>query len=298
MTPVFDVLQRRLKEALDRERALRVKLEQAEVDHAGALENRGAHLVDGELADAKVLAALDRKIIEAASVVAGLVDALKVAGERTAEAQRQIDDAKDQTQRQAETAKVRELIADIDKAANSLTEVSAGCEQALTAAGPLCPEAYTATRLLQSSRHDLRVFTQRALNDLRSYTAALERGGKLRRAISHEPAPNVRMEKPVTQRVYFIEFAKWTIDGKTITAKQYSTHDLAPDLARKAIGCSIALDPAHETAGKLRPIFGDGYAIPADPAICIDIDTVDPGIDLRKVSPQVILAEQAKATAA
>jgi len=299
MSDSFDALHRRLAEAQAREHALQAKAALAEADHAAALEQRRAYLIEGEAElDAKTLADLDSKVVHAASAVAGLTDALRLASERTSEAQRQLDDAQDQAQRRAEAERVRAMIGDIDKATKSLSEAEAACEKTFRAAGPLCPEANAATRLLQSSRHDLRVFIQQALGDLRSYASAVERGGKLRQAISNEPAPKVRRSKPETRRIYFVEFSKWVIDGKTLTAKQFSTNDLPPPLAEKAIQCGLAVDQDDPKASKLRQTLGDGWAIPADPHRCIDLDALDPSVDLRKVSPQVILAQQAKASAA
>ncbi len=299
MSDSFDALQRHLEDAQDRERALRAKLDQAEASHSTALDERRAYLVDAEAElDVKTLADLDSKVVHAASAVAGLTDALRLASERTSEAQRQLADAQDRAQRLAEATKVRAIAAEIDKAAASLSKAVGACEQTLHAAGALCPEATAAAGLLRSSQHDLQIYIRQALNDLRSYGSAVERGGKLRRAISNEPAPKVRVPKPVTQRIYFLEFAKWTVDGQTVTARQYSTHDVAPALAQKAINCSVAVDTAHETAAKLRPIFGDAFALGADPARCVDVDLLNSDVDLRKVSPQVILAQQAKAAAA
>jgi len=294
----IESLQGRLAKAQTREHQLRTKLAAAEADHAAALEQRRAYLIEGELADQKALANIDRRVVEAQSVMTGLADALKLAAERTAEAQRQFDDAQGLAQRKAEAAKVRSLISDIDRATKSLSEAEAACEKALKAAGAICPEANAALRLLQTSHHDLRIFIQQALSDLKGYASSAERGGKLRRAISNEPPPKIRTPKPETRRLFFIEHAKWNADGRVVTARQFSTHDLPPSLAEKAIGCALAVDPAHETATKLRPIFGDGYAVPADPAACIDLDALDPSIDLRRISARTVLAQQAKAAAA
>ena len=183
-------------------------------------------------------------------------------------------------------------------AATSLSKAAGAYEQALKAAAAICPEANAAAGLLRSSQHDLKVFVQQALNDLKGYASSVERGGKLRRAISNEPAVKIRTPKPETKRLSFIEHAKWHAGGRVVTARQFSTHDLPPSLAEKAIGCALAVDPAHETANKLRPIFGDGYAVPADPAACIDLDALDPSVDLRRISATTVLAQQAKASAA
>jgi len=297
-TPI-DSLQVCLSDAKARERALQAKLALAEAHHARASEQRRAYLIEGEAElDAKTLADLDSKVVQAASAVAGLTDALRLASEQASEAQRQLADAQDLAQRQAETAKVRTLVADIDKAVEVLSEVAVACEQALQAAGLFCPEALAAARLMRSSQRDMQVYNEQAVNDLKSYAAALERGGKLRRPISNEPTPKIRTPKPLLRRIYFTEFVRWTIDSQTITARQFSTNDLPPHLADKAVQCGLAIEQDDPKTATLRRTLGDGWAIPADPAICIDLIELAPDVDLHRVSPQVILAHQAKASTA
>jgi len=298
MSDSFDALQRRLTEAQAREHQLRSKLDQAEADHASALEERRRYLIEGELADQKALANIDRRVVEAQSVMTGLADALKLAAERTAEAQRQFADAQDLAQRRAEAEKARALVADIDKAAKSLTEAVGACEQALKAAGAICPEANAAAGLLQSSQHDLRIFIQQALSDLKGYASSVERGGKLRRAISNEPAPKVRVPKPAVRRVLFIEHSKWVSGGRIVTAKQFSLHDLPPPLAEKAIRCGLAIAENDTQAATFRQVFGGGFGLGFDPTACVDLDLINTDVDLRRISAKTVLAQQAKASAA
>jgi len=288
-------LERRLADTQAREEQLAAHLANAEAELTAALEERRQFLVDGDLSHTESLARAERRATDAERAVAALVDALKLAKERAAEAKHQLDDARDEANRAAEADKVGAFLASIENAKAPLSRVAVEYEAALAAAGSVCPEARGAVNYLRSALNDLSALVTQATSDLKAYRGNLSRGGQIRRAVSMAPAPKVRTPKPEVRRLYFIEHTKWTANGRVYTARQYSTHDLPPALGEKAVKCGLAVDPASDTANKLRQVFGDGSAIPADPARCIDLDRLDPGIDLRRTGAKVVIAEQEKA---
>jgi hypothetical protein len=99
------------------------------------------------------------------------------------------------------------------------------------------------------------------------------------------------------RRLHFVEHCR-RVDGHVVTARQFSTHEVPEALASKALAVHAAVDPVGEQAARLRAGFGDSYATPMDPEACIDLELLDPNIDLQCISAQRVLVEQRAAKVA
>ena len=102
---------RNLEDQLNAARAREAQLQQAKTktkaERDQAIEARRKLLLDGDPDDAKSLAAIDRKLADSERSIAGLADALKLAGERSQQAEHALVAMRDCRRREAEAKRGR-----------------------------------------------------------------------------------------------------------------------------------------------------------------------------------------------
>lgn len=267
-------LETQLATAKARADLLHQHLRAAQIANDAATDARQAHLIDGDLADAKAGAALQARVTVAESSLAGIEAALAVIETSINSIEQQLNAEAVAAARKSAADKITADAADIETmlapwivATNKLADSFAKLNLF---------EAGSVANFLRNASGELQLASGLVLSDAASNAVGILSGQRPIPAAATAATAYVEPAPPTTTRVFAVRDVKWkTSDGFQQISAAYFDVDLSPETARRAIRNKHAVaidDPVRRELHGTRP----GHP---NPARCIDLDADNEAVD-------------------
>jgi len=266
-------LEAELTSLTERRATIKTKLTKLREALQAAHNARRATLLEADLSDEQAVARRDRDCRDAECALEGVEDALNELDRRLADAQVQLDQARDRAARDAEAKELGSLIDALDTATKNFTEAS---HKMIQAFGPLIARvpnvAWGFSERVSTLAESLTVAADELAVMARTHVVGITAGTAdiCRPAPPPEPPPPVpEVER---QRLFALENVKWTEpSGEIRYARQYSEILIPVSLVEGAFRKHLADRFDSERARKLIDMHGLQHG-PVAPELCADIE--------------------------
>ena len=231
---------------------------------------RHQNFLQGDVNDTKTAAALQAKVSDAESKLAGLDDAVKAQAERVAEAERQLTDEATKSARKAASEALARDVAAIEAQLAPWLASTRQLASALAKYETFRFECGSIGKYLLNASNEIEIALSVTIPDLKGGIVAVLEGHE---AAPSQPAPILKVvapKPPPTEILFFLRHAKYTdASGAVKCLGKMREHILPPHLAQKALksGAAIPL-----TDPRVRTLKGNWGMIIPGPDQCEALD--------------------------
>lgn len=280
-------LERELELFSGRRAALEAKRAEAVTALVAATDERRQALLDADLDDASACARRDQLCRDAKDRLESLVEAVVAIDARIADVQGRLVRERERAERETLARTIAKAAEDLTAANDEYAVVATKLVRALqevTAHMSVAPEYLPRISALVLS--DLPSAVGELLNEARSHAAQIESGARplARPPVlqpESEPAPAVER-----QRIFCLSPIRWHEGQQVICAPRFGWATPPRQIAERAVSANLADWPDAPRTQQLISGFGIDNG-PADPAFCVDLDTLDRKREAQTLPPDV-----------
>ncbi|KWV59813.1 hypothetical protein AS156_30275 [Bradyrhizobium macuxiense] len=284
----MQILETTIAALTKRAEQLAVKRAAAKTALDKATKARQEALLSGDLNDQRALDNLQSAVDTAASLIAGLDDALAVLAHEKTEAERQLAAERERTERAAAADKLAKQVAAIEAALPGYLAQSRALADALSEIGHWHFETDQMAGFVSNAVGQVEVAANFTLVELKAMPDAIRQG---RQAIPGEPAPALSAAiepTPETQTVFMLRSAHYRDhDGRKKFAGQWEDATMPVATARRALHEGIAAVMTDPRRKQLRGVRGGDFSPRA--ADVVDLDAVVEPHATPQIDPDPVL---------